>query len=299
MTARRRPWFVAGLQRRPLVVGEAGERVDHRGEVRRGGPRRAGVLGLVEERGHPGHEEQDPDADRDQGRPRCLFGVVAVAGAPDGRAEPDDDHGDQVHRPVLGVEERRRHHRDGDQVARPGRADRPFERQEPEPGEQDDQRVHPRLGGVVHGEGRAGDEREHRPGGGPAAEALPAEPGDGEGQDGENAGERTDGLVGLAEEADPVVQQDVIERRGPVVLEQVGELAQGLARDVDGEGLVEPQARAGPEAEEDAGGDDQREDHTDGGARATAERRNLLRHGPHGRTRGTRSRIIRRRWGRF
>ena len=82
----------------------------------------------------------------------------------------------------------------------------------------------------------------------------------GQGQDGEDAREGTDGVVGLAEEADPEVQQVVIERRGPVVLERLGDVVQGQPGDVDGECLVEPEARAGPEAEQEPDGHDQRHD---------------------------------------
>ena len=55
-------------------------------------------------------------------------GPGAVLGWPrrrvrtDGHDEPHADHGDQVDRPVLGVEQRRRHEGDRDQVARPRRS---------------------------------------------------------------------------------------------------------------------------------------------------------------------------------
>src|SRR6202034_4011899 len=84
-------------------------------------------------------------------------------------------------------------------------------------------------------------------------------------------------------------------RRCAVVLERIGDLAQRQTGDVDGEGLVEPQARAGPEAKEQAGGDHHPHADADYEARATSESGNLLRHGAHGRTRALRSRIIRRR----
>ena len=78
-----------GLQRRTLVVGEPGERVDDGGEVGRRGPRRPGVLGLVEERRHPRHEEQAARGDRDERRPRRVLGAAAAACAHDGRDQPD------------------------------------------------------------------------------------------------------------------------------------------------------------------------------------------------------------------
>ena len=153
-------------------------------------------------------------------------------------------------------------------------------------GQQDDQRVHARLGGVVDREGRAGQQDEHRPGHGPAAESPPAEPADRERGHGDEARERPDGIVGLPEQGDPEVQQVVVERRGPVVLQGVGDLVQRQAGDVDGQRLVEPQARSGPEAEEQSGGDDEPHRHAGNEARTTGESGNLLRHGAHGRTMG-------------
>ena len=73
------------LQRRALVVREAGQRVDHGREVRRCGPRRPRVLRLVEERRQPGHEEQAARGHRDQGGPGRRLGVPAAPGAHDGR----------------------------------------------------------------------------------------------------------------------------------------------------------------------------------------------------------------------
>ena len=205
------------------------------------------------------------------------------------------DQGDEVDGPVLGVEERRRHDGDGDEVAGTGLVDGTAQGQEAAAGQEDDQGVHAGLGGVVHREGRAGQQHDHRPGHGPAAEAAPAEPADGKGRHGEEPGEGAHGAVGLSEDDHPEVQQVVVERRRPVVLQCIGDVMQREPGDVDGEGLVEPEPRAGPEPEEQSGGDRQPHCDPDGDAQTTGESGNLLRHGAHGRTRGLRSRIIRRR----
>ena len=196
------------------------------------------------------------------------------------------DHRHQVHRPVLRIEQCGRDDGHRHEVARAGRPDRPLEGEEPETGEKDDQRVHARLGGVVHVEGRAGQQHHHRPRHRPPAEAPPAEIAHREGEDGKDPREGADGIVGLAEQAHPEVEQDVVERRRPVVLEGVRKLVQRQAGNVDRESLVEPQPRASPEAEQEPGRHDHGDADPDHSPRAAGEGGHLVRHGPHGRTPG-------------
>ncbi len=164
-----------------------------------------------------------------------------MAGPHDGRNEPDGDHADEIQRPVLRVEERGGDQCDGDEIAGPRRRHRPLQSQEAQAGQQNDECVHARLGRVVHGEGCAGQQDQRRPGDRAAPEALPAEPRDGEGQDREDARERAHGIVGLAEEHDPEVEEVVVQGRGAVLLERVRDLVERQAGDVDREGLVQPQ----------------------------------------------------------
>ena len=244
------------LQRGTLVVREAGEGVDDGGEVGRRRPWGARVLGLVEERRHPGHEEHDADRHRDQRRPRSLLRMPAPPAAEDRDDEPDPDHRHQIDGPVLRIEERRGHDGNGDEVAGPGCVDGPAQRQEAAAGQEDDQRVHARLRRVVHGEGGAGQQHDGRPGQDPAPEALAAEPAHREGHHRDDSRQRPHGVVRLPEEDDPEVQEVVVEGRRPVVFERVRDLAQRQPGDVDGEGLVEPEGRSGPEAKHEAGRDD-------------------------------------------
>ncbi len=284
--------------RRTLVVGEAGDGVDDGREVGRRRPRRAGVLGLVQEGGHPGQEEEAAHAERDQGAPRRILGAPPVVTAQDGDPQPDGGDGDQVQRPVLRVEQCRSDHRHGGHVSQPRRRDRSLQGEEPAAGEQDHQRVHPRLGGVIDGERCAGQQDEGRPGHGPAAESPPAEPGDRERRHADEAGERADGVIGLTEQDDPEMQQDVVQGWCAVVLQRIGDIVQRQAGDVDRQRLIEPEGRPGPEAEGQAGADDEHDPGAGHDAQTAAESGYLLWHGPHGRTRAFGSRIRRRQGGR-
>ena len=225
----------------------------------------------------------------------AASGCPCRRAADDGHDEPDPDHGHQVDGPVLRVEECRPHDGDRNEVPGAGFIDRPAQRKEPAAGQEDDQRIHARLRGVVHGERCAGEQHEGRPGHRPASQAPAAEPGDRQRDHRDHARQGAHGVVGLPEEDDPEVEEVVVQRRRTVVLQRVGDLVQRQAGDVDGQGLVQPQARPGPEAKEQGGGDHHPHADADDEARATSETGYLLRHGPHGRTRGLRSRIIRRR----
>ena len=112
--------------------------------------------GLVHEARQPGDEEEAAHGECDERGPGRILGPSPPAVAHDGDHEPDADHGHQVERPVLGVEQCRRHNGHGGQVARLRRLERPLQRQEAEAGQQNDEGVHARLGAVVHGEGCAG-----------------------------------------------------------------------------------------------------------------------------------------------
>ncbi len=201
MTASRRPWLVAVCSVEPwLSVNPVSALMtaEKFGGAAHGRPR---VLGLVEERRDPGHEQQAPRSDRDQGGPGSRLGVTVTAAAHDGHDEPDADHGDEVEGPVLGVEQRRRHHGGRHEVAGARRTERPLQRQEAAAGQEDDQRVHARLGGVVHGERGARQQHQRRPRHRPAAQALAAQPGHREGDHRDHAGQGAHGVVGLPEEA--------------------------------------------------------------------------------------------------
>ena len=224
MTASRRPWLVPVCERRTLVVGEAGEGIDHCGEVGWCRPRGPGVLGLVEERRHPRDEEQAAERDGDQRGPRCRLGAPVPAPAHDGHDQPDGRPCRRDRSTSTACRARPRPRRDRDEIAGTRRRHRPVAGREAAAGQQDDQRVHPRLGRVVHGEGCAGQQDEHRPGDSPAAEAPPAEPGDREGDHREDAREGAHGIVGLPEEHDPEVEEVVVQRRGAVVLERARDL---------------------------------------------------------------------------
>ena len=287
----------AAGQGRALVVAEAGDGVDDRREVRRRGPGGRRVLRLVDEGGHPGQEEDEAADEGQEGRHRRAAPAAAATGAHNGDEEPQPRHADEVERPVLGVEQRGGHDGHRDEVARPRRLDGPLQRQEAEAGQEDDQRVHPGLGAVVNGKGRAGQQHQRGPGHGPAAEALPAQPGDGQREDGNDPREGADGVVRLSEEGDPEVEEVVVERRRPVVLERLGDGVEGQTGDVDRERLVEPEAGTGPETEHQTDGHHEHHAHARKQARTTGESGNLLWHGAHGRTRGSRSRIIRRQAG--
>jgi hypothetical protein len=52
------------------------------------------------------------------------------------------------------------------------------------------------------------------------------------------------------------MEEEVVERRGTVVAQGRREVAQREARDVHGEGFVEPEGRRGPEPERDADEDE-------------------------------------------
>jgi hypothetical protein len=72
------------------------------------------------------------------------------------------------------------------------------------------------------------------------------------------------------------MEQVIEERRCAVLLEPAGDLMQRQPGDVDGQGLVQPERGRGPEAQDEAGRDD--DGHTDGHhhSEATSQRMNFV-----------------------
>ena len=117
----------------------------------------------------------------------------------------------------------------------------PAPSQEPQQRPQDHQRVHPGRGGVVDGERRGGDQQDEWPrhraarraGGRPSRRTAAPPP--------TPRPKGPDGDVALAEDEHPEVEQHVVQRRGAVVAEGAGDLAERQLGDVDGQGLVQPE----------------------------------------------------------
>ena len=184
--------------------------------------------------------------------------------APPLPGQPQQGGADQVERPVVGVEQQAGHRPDGDEVARTGLPQRPVEGQEAEHGEQHHQRVHPGLGGVAGGERRGGHEEHGRPAHPPPAQPAPGQPGQWHGGHADHPGQRPDRDIGGAEPAHPDVEQHVEQRGGAVTSEEGGELVERQPGDVDGQGLVEPQVRPGPEPQDHGGHHDHHRPDRDG-----------------------------------
>ncbi len=112
-----------------------------------------------------------------------------------------------------------------------------------------DERVHPGLGRVAEVERRDGHDQQDACRADPAAPAPAGNPRERQRGDGDDARQGPDGDIATSEDLDPAVEQHVVERRVAILAERLGDVAQGQARDVDAEGLVEPERRLGGEAE--------------------------------------------------
>ncbi len=259
-------------QQASLIGGTSGKRgdgIDHGREVGRCGPRRTGVLGLVEEDLDPGQECQATDDHGDERHP-CV--PPPDRPPPPGLvSQPRQGGGNEVDGPVLAVQQQPRHHGDGDQVAGPRFAQSAIEGQVPEHGQQRDQRVHPRLGVVPDGEGRRGHQEHGREPEDTAPQPAPGQPGQRHRDHSDDPRQRAHGQVRRSEDAHPDMEERVEQRRCTVPLEVGGEVMQGQLGDVDGQGLVEPQVGSGPEAKHQTEGENQGHDHADGHGDPAAE----------------------------
>jgi hypothetical protein len=107
--------------------------------------------------------------------------------------------------------------------------------------EQRDERVHPRLLRVVRQEGV----RRGQGGGDPArarAEHAAAGPERrGQGEHGEDDGQRVGLHLAVADQLHPAVQEQVVQRRRAVEAQDAGDVGQGVARDADAQALVDPE----------------------------------------------------------
>ncbi len=159
----------------------------------------------------------------------------------------------------------------------PGRGRRrdAVEGEDPEHGQQGDQRVHPGLGVVADGEWRRGQQQQRSPCHRAAPQASTGQPGQRQCHHPDHSGEGADGEVRWAKGPHPEVQQHVEEGRRPVHAEVGGDVVERLTGDVDGQGFVEPEVGAGPEPQHQPGDEDQRDHHRQGGGDGRRERRPL------------------------
>jgi len=223
---------------RRLVVGEAGDGVNHGREVRRDSPGRPGVFRLVEE-------------GRDQGKnamhPTTTAPSVKRALARNGSAARQDCQ--SSHSPIVptgtgpstacrGAPPWRQPRRAG---CPSGLVEGPLEGDEAAGGEEHDERVHPHFGCVVDGKGELATstttiQATGRPANRRAATQVigwspPTAP-----------RQRAHRAVRLAEDQHPKVQQHVVQRRRAVLLQGGVQVAEWQPGDVDRQSLIEPQA---------------------------------------------------------
>ena len=115
-----------------------------------------------------------------------------------------------------------------------------------------DQRVHAGLGGVAQrergqghdGDGDRGQHAAAAPAGGPPRKRQR--------QHRDHAGQGPHRDVARPEDLHPQVEQEVVERRVPVVAQGFADLVERQLGDVDAERLVEPERRAGDEAQHES-----------------------------------------------
>jgi hypothetical protein len=223
------------------------------------------VLELVAEDAEPGEEGERPGPD---GEHHPDVGCLPAADGAHRQHGQDDGH--QVQRPVVQQHQRRRDRGHRHQPPGGRALEGPGHRQVPEQREQRQQRVHAVLGGVAHGERGGGQDEGDRPGRPGTAEAAAGHPGHRQGGHGDHAGERPHGGVAVAHHGRPEVEQPVVEGREPVVAEGVGDLVERQRGDRGGQRLVQPQLRAGEEAERHGGAEDGHHEGAEGGARPRA-----------------------------
>ncbi len=239
--------------RRRAAAEQALRDLDRRAEVRRVEPGRAGVLDLVEQRGHPRQVEQPDHAEADQ---RVAHEAAAVLGHVPARHERDDRARRHEQPPVVRVDEEAEEDDERGQVAAPAEGEHVQEGRRGEQREQQHERVHARLLRVV------GEERVDRAEGGadqPGAPPEQAPAGPQPARDREQGHEHREPLrVGraVAEDVDPDGQQHVVERRRAVHPEHARDVEERLRGDPDREALVHPE-RVAERLRPQVGGDHQ------------------------------------------
>ena len=223
------------------------------------GPRRPRVRRLVQHRGQPRKQEDPACAHGHQHAQRGTPLIGRSHGADD---EHHDRGGEQPHRPVVRQQESPAHEGHADQP-RPLRSlERVGHQQVAAEDEEHDECVHARLGRVPDGERRQRQQHDDGPTGACAADASAGQPSEGQREDREDPRERTNGHVGLAEHPHPPVQQEVEQRRVPVLAQGGADVTERQPGDVDRQRLVEPQIGPGPEPQHEPGDDHAR--HHDG-----------------------------------
>ncbi len=217
--------------------------VDDGLERRLVGPRRTGLPGLIEQGGNPRQVEQPDQPEHDQ---PVANEVLPDLGSRRVHEHEPCDAAAREHEeaPVVRVRsERAENDGDRDQCTLPqrqnsrdrGRSDQP---------DQHCERVHPRLLCVV---GEERKRREHGRGGPSGRRTEQAAPCPPPGWDREQRAEHRERvhscLAVAADQVHPEVQQQVVERRRPVLLEHGRDVRERVVRDTYREALVDPELR--------------------------------------------------------
>jgi hypothetical protein len=207
------------------------------------------VLALVGERRQPGRVEDGGDRCGERGGPPA---VTYRDNRHDGEREREEEP------PVVRVEQSRERDAEQRQEPPPAEDDAVDIRADDDERERRDQRVHPRLLGVVGeeridcGEGGADPARQA------PEERTPDPVRERDAREREVERERVRRALAVTEPADPNVQQQVVQRRRAVLTEQVRDRREVVVRDPDGQTFVDPEAaaekaRADPQREADQG----------------------------------------------
>ena len=220
------------------------------------GPRRARRRRLLQKARQPGQEEDPPGGHRERGPPRCS--PVTPVGPPPPDEQQDADRPEKPERPVVGQQKQARCDSHAHQLSGARLVEGAIEEEPPDERERQDQAVHAGLGGVAHRERRHRQYEHCQPGHRGPAPAATDQPDERERQHGEHAAQGPHRGIAVAEHLHPAVKQQVVERWVAVVAQRLGDVAQRQGRDVDAQGLVEPERRGGREPGPDTDHGDRR-----------------------------------------
>src|SRR5215213_7720810 len=237
------------------------ERLERRRRRGRRRPRRGRVAGLEHERRHPREPQHELRRGTDGDEPTRAPGrrVAVTTRQPEQRG----GGGQQVDRPVVGVEHRCRDERDRGEATGAWPLQRSCDERQSDHDLQHDEREQAGVRGVTDGERvrRQQHGRDRGEGRAPATSHRNGEHDERRGR--QQRREQSHGIVAIAHQPHPPVQQHVVEGRGAILTQRAGDRVQRRGREGERLRLVEPDRGTRPEPQQHAGGaasDDQRRD---------------------------------------